>query len=130
MNDRFEIGDMVRVARPFYNHVGIVVECDASGPVRIIHNDENHGVILSTANNFSGGQTIFLHKKGPVDYFQKQQVVNRAFSLLGTNFNLLLFNCEPAANWAQSEQQQSPQLAGILIVVFAVIGLGVAGSKG
>ena len=68
---------------------------------------------------------MYLHKAAVGDYWQRQQIADRALSLLGTRYHLLNFNCEHAANWAQTGRPESPQLKGAFavgaIIIFLIL---------
>jgi len=120
----FQPGDKIAVQRFFYKHVGIYI-----GNGSVVHNDKGGGVVLATLAEFSAGGSVILQKRVATDYFQQQAIAQRALSLLGSQFNVFHFNCEHAANWAQSGRVESEQLQGAFIVILAVLGL-VALSKG
>lgn len=119
---------MIGVNRTFYNHVGIYVGRQPFGG-EVLHNDKVGGVILSSLAEFSNGKFIYLHKKGPDDYFAQVTVVSRALSLLGRKFDLLTFNCEHAANFAQAGETKSPQLQLAGLCLFAICGLAILCGK-
>jgi hypothetical protein len=114
----FQPGDKIAVQRPGYRHVGIY-----TGNGRVVHNDKGGGVVLATLDQFSGGEPVFLLKRVTDNYFQQQAIAARAYSLLGTKFDLLHFNCEHAGNWIQSGRVESEQLQGAFLVALAILGL-------
>jgi hypothetical protein len=118
-----QLGDMIRVDRPLYKHVGIYVGVRGAYGPSVIHNDKGGGVILSSLAEFSGGTPAYLHQAATGNYFDREEIANRAFSLLGRKFDLLTFNCEHAANWAQSAKLESPQLRGAFFLVALFFGL-------
>jgi Lecithin retinol acyltransferase len=124
MNYMFNVGDMIEIDRFLYRHVGIYVSPRADGR-DILHNDKNGGVVLSTLAEFSGGKPVKLRQPAPSNYFQRQEIANRALSLLGQKFDLLTFNCEHAATWAQNGEKHSPQLQGafLLLGIFGLLAL-------
>jgi hypothetical protein len=125
MYNNIQVGDMIRVSRLPYNHVGIYVgrRFHAGRAGDVIHNDKWVGVVLSTLADFSGGGPVQVHRAATGNYFQREAVVDRALSLLGKRFDLLAFNCEHAANWAQTGNSESPQLQGLLVLVAIFGGL-------
>ncbi len=121
---KLQVGDIIEVDRFFYRHVGIYVGPRTFDGRVVAHNDKNGGVVLSTLAEFSGGQPIQLRKSaGNVNYFQRQETADRILSLLGQKFDLLTFNCEHAANWAQNGKSESPQLQGVFLLAAIVGGL-------
>jgi hypothetical protein len=125
-----QIGDMIRVDRPLYRHVGIYVGQRAFDPRDVIHNDKGGGVVLSTLADFSAGSAVFIHQPAAGDIFEREAIVQRAFSLLGIKFDLLAFNCEHAATFAQSGKSESPQLQAFAVVALLFGGLAILASKG
>ena len=107
-----EIGDVIRIDRPGYKHVGVYVGTRWFDRRDVVHNRKGGGVELTTLAGFSGGSEIFIHQKATGDYRQRQDVAKRAMQLLGTKYDLLTFNCEHAANLAQRGKAESPQLFG------------------
>jgi hypothetical protein len=120
-------GDMIRVNRLIYNHVGIYVGRRFSDERidGVIHNDKFGGVVVSTLADFSCGAAVQLHKPATGDYFEREAIVERAFSLIGQKFDLLKFNCEHAANWAQTGKSESPQLRGAIALAALFCGFAV-----
>ena len=114
----FQPGDRIAVQRFFYKHVGIYI-----GNGSVVHNDKGGGVVRTTLAEFSAGGAVMLQKRVTTDYFQQQAIAQRALSLIGSQFNVIHFNCEHAANWAQSGRVESEQLQGAVIVLLAVLGL-------
>ena len=97
-----QIGDMISIDRFGYKHVGIYVGMRGHGANDVVHNDKGGGVVVASLADFSKGATIHLHKAASGDYFQREAIASRAFSLVGRKFDLFTFNCEHAANWAQT----------------------------
>jgi hypothetical protein len=124
-----QLGDIIRIDRPLYRHVGIYVGSQTPGGPDVVHNDKHGGVILSTLAEFSAGFPVYVHKAATGNYFQRQQIAKRALDLLGGKFDLLTFNCEHVANWAQSEKMESPQLQAFFAVLAIVVGL-IWGARG
>ena len=114
-------GDMVEVINPFSfsRHVGIY----AAGR-GFVHNDPACCVRLTDETTFTGGRKMRLIGRVTGGPFQQEQVVQRALSLIGQPYNLLKFNCEHLAYYAQTGVPRSPQLvtglAALLGIVFLV----------
>jgi hypothetical protein len=60
---------------------------------------------------------------------EQEQSVLRALSLIGQPYNLLKFNCEHLAYYAQTGVPRSPQLAAGLAVALAIVFLVAMGSS-
>jgi len=125
-----QVGDIIRVSRFLYNHVGIYVGIRPLDHRDVIHNDKHGGVVLCTLAEFAGGMPIYLEKLAPRDRSARGAVVGRAFSLIGRQFDLLEFNCEHAANWSQTGKMESPQLKGFAVLGFlGLLGLAAVVSR-
>jgi hypothetical protein len=124
-----QVGDMIQVGRFLYNHVGIYVGSRTADGRDVVHNDKNGGVVLSTLAEFSGGKPVQLHTAASGNYVEREAIANRALSLLGRRFDLLTFNCEHAANWAQSGKLESPQIKGFVLFALIVGGLALVARR-
>jgi len=124
-NETLQIGDMIRIDRPGYKHVGVYVGAQWPSQWDVIHNQKGGGVKLISLAAFSDGCPVFIHQKTQGDHYQRQQIVQRALQLIGTKYDLLNFNCEHAANLAQNGKAESPQLKGFVLLTLLLIG-GVA----
>lgn len=120
-----QAGDKVEVNCGLYKHVAIYRGHQWDGR-DFIHNAKNGCVSLATVDEFAAGKQIFLCEAAPDDYFQRQAIIERAMSLLGTKYDLINFNCEHFANYAQKGRSESPQLAAgaavlALLGIFAAV---------
>jgi uncharacterized protein YycO len=116
-------GDMIEVVGqfPFPRHVGIY----ASGR-GVVHNHKSCCVQLTDLQTFSGGKPVRGISRVVGSWVQQEQAVQRALSLIGKPYNLLNFNCEHAAYYAQTGVPKSPQL-GFAFGMLCLLGvLGVA----
>lgn len=109
-------GDVVEVVGPFPCHVGVY----AAGR-GFIHNQKGNCVVLTNLQTFSGGLPIRVIARVNGGWFRREQVVQRALTLMGKRYDLLNFNCEHAAYYAATGVARSPQLG------WAVLGLAVFG---
>lgn len=111
-------GDMVEVINPFSfsRHVGIY----AAGR-GFIHNDKGHCVALVDEATFTGGRKMKITSRVAGGWYEQELVVQRALSLIGQPYDLLKFNCEHLAYYAQTGVPRSPQLATGLAVLFGVV---------
>lgn len=116
---RLEIGDKLQASRGLYYHYGIYVgHCGPYGE-DVVHNDKDGGVRLVHWETFAAAQPVEVVWRAP-SWYAGWMVRGRAVSLLGKQYDLLNFNCEHLANYAQSGAPASPQLAGI--VVLSIVG--------
>jgi hypothetical protein len=124
-SNSLEVGDMIAVNRIGYKHVGIYVGQHSYGNRCVIHNAKGNGVILSTFQEFAGGDSVFIHQKAAGNYFERHAIAKRALSLLGQEYDLLKFNCEHAAHFSQNGVAESPQMAGAVVLALIAVGLTV-----
>ena len=117
-------GDMVEVINPFSfsRHVGIY----AAGR-GFIHNDPACCVRLTDEAAFTAGRKMRLIGRALGGPFEQEQVVQRALSLVGQPYDLLKFNCEHLAYYAQTGVARSPQLE-LAVLCFLGVLCVVAGS--
>lgn len=110
-------GDMVEVINPFSfsRHVGIY----AAGR-GLVHNDPACCVRLTDEATFTGGRKMRLIGRVTGGLFEQEQVVQRALSLIGQPYDLLKFNCEHLAYYAQTGVARSPQLVTGLAVLVGI----------
>lgn len=127
-NSQIQIGDMIRIERFGYNHIGIYVGRRNYSEACVVHNCKGRGVMLSTLEEFSGNSPIFLHQQATVQHHERELIAQRALALLGTQYDLINFNCEHAANFAQRGVAVSPQIAGAAVIGFIACGLSVSNS--
>jgi len=107
-------------------HVGIYIGRDYFGRDWVIHNDKGGVVKEDVLSTFAAGFPVSLVQRVASTWGEQQQIVARAHSLLGQKFDLLDFNCEHFANYAQTGVAHSPQLrfaigATAFIALFAII---------
>lgn len=116
----FQPGDMIQRPGPFgTTHVGIYIGSNGWNGF-VIHNDKDTGIVRQDdLQTFEAGHQATLLRRTARSWYEQQVIVNRAHSLLGQKFDLVNFNCEHLATYAQGGIAQSPQLriAGILSLV-------------
>ena len=124
-NNSLEVGDIIRIDRFGYKHVGVYVGSRwfSFGVGDVVHNRKGGGVELTSLAQFSDGCDVFIHQKATGDHFQRQLIAQRAMQLIGTKYDLLTFNCEHAANLAQQGSAKSPQIAEAAVLGFIVCGI-------
>ena len=119
------MGDIVRISRLGFYHVGIYVgptqDVRVFCPVRvligagkvgnsfeacIVHNDRRGKVVLSTWDEFAGGREVHLHKavKGGVP--ERLAIASRARGLVGSKFDLLHYESETRGDKAGDRERE------------------------
>lgn len=109
---RLQIGDKLRVpVRLGVYHYGIYVgPCGPYGE-DVVHNDKGGGVQLVGFRIFAAGQPVQVVSRAR-SWYEGWVIRDRALSLVGTRYDLLNFNCEHAANYAEAGVAFSPTLRG------------------
>lgn len=128
----FQIGDKIQRQGPLGTfHVGIYLGWDGFGREWVIHNAKGGEVAETPLEAFAAGLPVTVRNPAPVAWYAQQQIAQRARSLLGKKYDLLNFNCDHFANYAQTGIAFSPQLrsaAGVIGIValgiFAIRALG------
>lgn len=108
-------------------HHAIYIGNDAYGNRQYIENYIGKGVQRVDENYlFRDGYHLTRVEPFIGNAFQRRLAVNRAVALIGTQYDLVNFNCEHYANAVQYGKQFSNQVGnGILAtVLLAVIGIG------
>jgi|HubBroStandDraft_6_1064221.scaffolds.fasta_scaffold260394_2 hypothetical protein len=113
-----QVGDVLFVHRGLYRHFGVYVGRRFGDDRQVVHNDKCNGVVFSTLAEFSSGARVILHKNAEGNLWQRQIIADRAISLIGKKYDLINFNCEHAATFAQTGKAESRQVAGFLFVAF------------
>lgn len=103
-------------------HHAIYLGKDEFGRDLIAENCVNKGVQIVTAEDFFKDGTVIIR----IEPFrgsnaERTKAINDAFAFVGTNYNLLGFNCEHYANVVQQKPAISKQVATGLTL--AVVGL-------
>jgi hypothetical protein len=71
---------------------------------------------------FSGGRPIRVLSRVRGSWIEQEQAVQRAMGLIGQRYDLLTFNCEHAAYYAQTGVARSPQLGFAALCLLGVFG--------
>lgn len=124
-----QTGDKIQRPGPLGTwHVGIYLGRDAWGQDWVIHNDKGGYVKEDLLTTFAAGFQVQFVQRAATTWWEQEQIVARARSLLGKKFDLINFNCEHFANYAQTGKAHSPQLwfAAGAVALFSLIVLGVA----
>lgn len=103
------------------HHYGIYIgHLIGYGPC-VIHNDKNGGVQVTTYAAFSNGQDVYVEREAPDDPAIQEAIVQRASKLVGSQYNLLFFNCEDFANYVQTGVPYSKQVIGLCLIGLVVM---------
>ena len=130
MNQKLQVGDKIRVDRLGYSHYGIYGGNNWFDGREVVHNSKGGGVIRSTLAEFADGAPIIIESRVARNYWEQQAIADRAISLLGKKYDLVNFNCEHAANWAQSGKAESLQVQfAVGIALLGLLGVALATSK-
>lgn len=127
----FQHGDIIERPGPFLTmHRGVFIGFDVWGRAWVIHNAKDGYVQQDLLEVFAVGQPVSLASRTARNWYQRQQIVARAQSLLGQKFDLLNFNCDHLVTYAQSGVAVSPQLRtfAALLGVAALCGLAISSS--
>lgn len=111
----------------FVQHHAIYIGNDAYGNRQYIENYIGKGVqMVNESYLFRDGYYLTRIEPFIGNDFQRRLAVNRAIALIGTQYDLVNFNCEHYANAVQYNDPFSNQVGnGILAtILLAVIGIG------
>lgn len=120
----FQVADIVERPGPAgTKHRAIIAGNDGFGRLMVIHNAKDSFVKYDLFEIFAAGFPVTFVSRVARNWYEQQQIVNRAKSLLGTRYDLLKFNCDHLVTYAQTGKASSPQLQGIVATI-ALIALG------
>ncbi len=128
----FQAGDVIERVGPFLTmHRGVFVGFDAWRRAWVIHNAKDGYVRQDLLEVFAAGHPVGLASRAAQNWYEQQQIVARAQSLLGQKFDLLNFNCDHLVTYAQSGVPSSPQLQFLVgvLALGALASLAVASSR-
>jgi hypothetical protein len=97
-----------------YRHRGIVSDQWWAGKPKVISNSLHYGVVEQPWDDFAQGQDVQV--EGYPGRLPSGEVLNRARSRLGADYNLTAFNCDHLVNEAHGLLVESEQLKGSLAV--------------
>jgi|SRR2546422_9696448 len=107
----FQVGDKIKRSGPLGTwHIGIFLGRDLWGRDWVIHNEKNGYVKEDLLSNFAAGNQVSFASRAAHNRQEQRQIVARARSLLGQEFDLLNFNCDHFATYAETGEASSPQL--------------------
>jgi hypothetical protein len=120
-----------RIVAPLFKtgltkHHAIFLGTNDYGQRLIAENDAAEGVRIVTAEQFfSEHPVIDRVERFQGNYIQRNRAVQTAVSLVGTHYDLFLYNCEHYANQVQHNQIESQQVknfwAALGIVTFLYV---------
>lgn len=106
----FEPGTTLRVNHGLYWHFGIV-----GFDGHVIHNSKERGKVVSEPlPKFAGGNDVL-----PCEQIRSQnwlKALQRAYSAIGTPYNLWVRNCEHFVRWAHGLIAESPQIQRAILI--------------
>lgn len=119
-----QVGDKLRIPGfPGTLHYGIYVGSTREALRGVVHNAKGLGVVISELEEFAAGHAVVVETRVMGGWWIQRRVAQRALSLLGRNYDLMNFNCEHAATWAQSGEARSPQVSGYVLAALLLVGL-------
>jgi hypothetical protein len=129
----FRAGDVIERPGPAgTRHRAVVAGTDGFGRLVVIHNAKNSFVKYDVFDVFAAGLPVSLISRSARNWYEQQQIVNRAKSHLGKQYDLLKFNCDHLVTYAQTGVASSPQLKtgfGVILLVSVLGGLALASSR-
>lgn len=115
-------GDKIWTEGPWATkHYGIYLGYGVNNIAYVVHNNKGTGVEVTSFEEFSNSKPVFLEQASPNDQRAQEAIAQRALSLLGQEYDLVWFNCEDFANYAQTGTAYSTQVFGWGLA--AVLGL-------
>ncbi len=120
-----QIGDRLVRRKGILEHHGIYIGY-YNGQHIVAENNPPHGVRYVTYEGFLDGNNLVRVNRFTGTELQRKQIIPFIESKIGTQYNLMNYNCEHFASEIQngkpaSEQVQQVALIGIGIVVLAVV---------
>lgn len=110
-------------------HYGVCIGHDGLGRPEFVHNTIAGGVVYSDRKGFAGHRSILVEQRAASG--RADEVVARAWALVGKEYDLLFFNCEHVANLALNGRAESQQVqVGVGLGLLSLILLAVANSDG
>lgn len=114
----------------FVQHHAIYIGNDAYGKRLYIENYIGKGVqIVSEQHLFRDGYHLTRIEPYLGNNFQRRLAVNRAIELIGTQYDLVNFNCEHYANAVQYNKPFSKQVGNGIIAALVLTAIGIGFSK-
>lgn len=121
----YQAGDMISTPGRLgvVTHYGIYLG-ESNGIRWVIHNSKlERRVVIEPLYGFSEGRPIRVERRAIPG--REESVIRAALAYLGTQYNLLQFNCEHFVTLAHEGNAKSPQLATTLFSLL-VGGIGLA----
>lgn len=113
-----KLGDKLKTSSRFgkaLDHYGVFAGWRRrDGQAMVVHNAKEDGVVLDSWDRFCNGAPVYIIQNAVPG--TEGEVLQRALSYIGTNYDLLSFNCEHFAAIAHGEQPRSQQLANAALL--------------
>ncbi len=110
-------------------HYGVCVGHDIYRRPEFVHNTLAGGVVYTDRQGFGGNRPITVEQHAPAG--RADEVVARAWALVGKEYNLFLFNCEHVASLALTGKAESPQLqTGVGLSLLGLFVLALVNNNG
>lgn len=101
------------------DHYGLYV-----GQFMAIENHPLHGVRLVTLAEFLNGRDLQRVKRFPGNDWSRRKAVDKAYSMIGTRYDMLDFNCEHFVNHIHNIGIKSNQAEVAKGLVFGLLAFG------
>jgi hypothetical protein len=122
-----QCGDrLVRGKGIFSKHHGIYVGY-LNGIPTVAENQNGKGVQYVSLAEFLGSTNIERIQRFAGTEEARRNIIPRINNLLGTEYDLINFNCEHFAEWVQTGKSKSKQMNvvwTVLIILFVITGIG------
>lgn len=114
----------------FIQHHAIYIGNDVYGNRQYIENRIGKGVqVVNESYLFRDGYHFTRVEPFTGSDFQRRAAINRAIKLIGTQYNLVNFNCEHYANAVQHNKPYSKQVGNGILAALAIAIIGIGFSK-
>ena len=109
----------------FSKHHGIYVGIHNNVPM-VAENQANIGVHYVSLSQFLNGEELVRIERFKGSEFARNQIITRINSLLGTQYDLIKFNCEHFAELIQNGKSQSSQVkTAVGVGFFALVAIAI-----
>jgi len=98
------------------DHYGLYV-----GNGQIIDNHPARGVSIIGLSSFLNGRKLKQIKRFEGNSYKRNQVINKAHSMIGMNYHLTQFNCEHFVTEAWGAGRQSRQVSAAGLLIFSIL---------
>lgn len=109
--NNYKSGTVISVPKPPFTHFGILVFNFLGEPFVISNSFRKEKVVIETLEKFCSGYKPKTHNMW--GKYTRQQIVERAKSLLGTPYSAAKYNCEHFVRDVHGLSVESPQFNNI-----------------